>query len=155
LCLDKKLLNALLFIDFKKAFDMVDRDLLIYKLLNYGFDDLAIKIIINYFNGRSQVVKIDDILSNLADLLLEIVQGSCLGPLFFIIYTNDLPRFLKDILSKLFADDTTLIFSGNTLNVVNERMKVGIMQLNEWCKHNINCTTLIGIKLLLCLLREL
>jgi hypothetical protein len=134
--LDKKLLNALLFIDFKKAFDMVDRDLLIYKLLNYGFDNLAIKIIIDYFNGRSQVVKIDDILSNLADLLLGIAQGSCLGPLFFIIYINDLPRFLKDILSKLFADDTTLIFSGATLNVVNERMKIGIMQLNEWCKHN-------------------
>ena len=33
-------------------------------------------------------------------------------------------------------DDTTLIFSGNTLNVVNEPMKVGIMQLNEWCKYN-------------------
>jgi len=80
----------LLFIDFKKAFDMVDRDLLIYKLLNYGFDNLAVKIIIDYFNGRSKVVKIDDILSNLADLLLGIVQGSCLGPLFFIIYINDL-----------------------------------------------------------------
>jgi ribonucleases P/MRP protein subunit RPP40 len=90
---------------------------LIYKLLNYGIYNLAIKIIIDYFNGRSQVVKIDDILSNLADLLLGIPQGSCLGPLFFIIYINDLPRFLKDILSKLFADDTTLIFSGNTLNV--------------------------------------
>jgi hypothetical protein len=45
--LDKKLLNALLFIDFKKAFDMVDRDLLIYKLLNYGFDNLAINVTLN------------------------------------------------------------------------------------------------------------
>ena len=61
-------------------------------ILNYGFDNLAIKIIIDYFNGRSQVVKIDDILSNLADLLLAIAQGSCLGPLFFFIYINDLPR---------------------------------------------------------------
>jgi hypothetical protein len=71
---------------------MVDRDLLIYKLLNYEFDNLAIKIIIDYFNGRSQVVKIDDILSNLVD------QGSRLDPLFFIIYINDFPRFLKDYL---------------------------------------------------------
>ena len=86
--LDKKILNALLFIDFKKAFDMVDRDLLIFKLLNYGFN-FAIKIIIDYFNGRSQVVKIDDILSNLADLLLGTAQGSGLGPLFFIIFIND------------------------------------------------------------------
>ena len=104
---------------------------------------MAIKIIVDYFNGRSQVVKIDDILSNLADLLLRIAQGSCLGPLFFVIFINDLPRFLKNILSKLFADDTTLIFSGNTLNVVKERMKVDFMQLNEWCKHNrlhINCS---------------
>ena len=78
----------MLFIDFKKAFDMVDRDLLIYKLLNYGFN-FDIKIIIDYFNGRSQVVKIDDILSNLADLLLGTAQGSGLGPLFFIIFIND------------------------------------------------------------------
>jgi hypothetical protein len=54
---------------------MVGRDLLIYKLLNYEFDKLAIKIIIDYFNGRSQVVKIDDIFSNLVD------QGNYLGPL--------------------------------------------------------------------------
>jgi hypothetical protein len=73
--LDKKILNALL-------------DFLIFKLLNYGFN-FAIKIIIDYFNGRSQVVKIDDILSNLADLLLGTAQGSGLGPLFFIIYIND------------------------------------------------------------------
>jgi hypothetical protein len=41
--MDQKLINLLLFIDFKKAFDIVDPKLLFYKLLNYGFGNLALK----------------------------------------------------------------------------------------------------------------
>ncbi|CAF1070643.1 unnamed protein product [Brachionus calyciflorus] len=55
--LDSKLITALIFVDFKKAFDMIDPVLLIYKLLNYGFDNKAIKLITNYFKCRNQFVK--------------------------------------------------------------------------------------------------
>ena len=134
--LDKKLITILLFIDFKKAFDMICRDLLIYKLLNYGFGNEALDLIKSYFSKRSQRVKIGKFLSSDLDLNLGVPQGSVLGPLFFIIFINDLPEFLNNIYSKLFADDTTLVFDGSNLVDCNTSLKNGIIVLNEWCKHN-------------------
>ncbi len=77
--LDQKLVNLLLFIDFKKAFDMVDPRLLFQKLLNYGFGNLALKLIKSYFSNRFQRTKLDNFTSDLVNLILE--QGSVLGPL--------------------------------------------------------------------------
>ena len=53
--LDRKLVNLLLFIDFKKAFDMIDLRLLLTKLLNYGFSNRAINLISSYFSNRKQL----------------------------------------------------------------------------------------------------
>ena len=134
--LDNKLINMLLFIDFKKAFDMVDSKLLIYKLQNYGFSKNAVSLIENYFFNRHQFTKIGNIKSTVNDLLLGVPQGSVLGPLFFIIFINDLPYFLDEIITKLFADDTTLIFADNDLSSIVSKFKNGLKSLNEWCKHN-------------------
>lgn len=49
--LDNKLVNLLLFIDFKKAFDMISPDLLLLKLVNYGFTNQAIGILSDYFKN--------------------------------------------------------------------------------------------------------
>ena len=63
-------------------------------------------------------------------------QGSILGPLFFIIFINDLPRYLSNVLSKLFADDTTLITSDENLQALNVKLVKCLELLDEWCKHN-------------------
>ena len=55
--LDKSLIMILLFIDFRKAFDLVDSNLLLLKLFHYGFDNLALDLISNYFQERQQTVK--------------------------------------------------------------------------------------------------
>ncbi|CAF0792094.1 unnamed protein product [Brachionus calyciflorus] len=85
---------------------------------------------------KSQIVKIDEVLSDKCELDIGVPQGSILGPLFFIIFINDLPNYLEEILSKLFADDTTLMFSSNNFDPLNDNLKKGIERLNEWCKYN-------------------
>ncbi|CAF1111130.1 unnamed protein product [Brachionus calyciflorus] len=107
--LDLKKIIALLFLDFKKAFDMLKRCLFIYKLLNYGF-----------------------VLSDKCELDIGVPQGSILGPLFFIIFINDLPDYLVEILSKLFADDTALMFRSYSFDSLNDTLKKVIELLNEW-----------------------
>ena len=88
--LHKQLINLLLFIDFRKAFDLIDSRLLLRKLFHYGFDTSALNLIANYFTDRFQTVKFNNKKSNLMSLNLGVPQGSVLGPLFFLLFINNL-----------------------------------------------------------------
>ena len=96
---DKKLINCLLFVDFKKAFDMIDRRLLLQKLAEYGFMNNAIMILESYFTNRKQLVKIGENKSNLIDIDLGVPQGSVLGPLLFLIYKKTICPYFYQITS--------------------------------------------------------
>jgi hypothetical protein len=133
---DKRLINLLLFIDFKKAFDMVDYKLLLTKLCNYGFTNRAIGLLENYFVKRKQIIRIGQRQSSFTDVTLGVPQGSVLGPLLFLIFINDLPAFLDDIYTKLFADDTTLLFSALSTEECLRQGVAGITRLMDWCDHN-------------------
>ena len=93
-------------------------------------------MLINYFDKRMQAVKIKKYKSEAILIDLGVPQGSVLGPLLFLIYINDLPFFLDSILTKLFADDTTLHFADFDFDSVVNKCKIGISVILEWCKFN-------------------
>jgi hypothetical protein len=72
----------LLFIDFRKAFDLVDSEKLIRKLIHYGFDNSAIVMLKNYFKDRHQSVKYEKKLSPLMGILLGVPPDKCLRSTF-------------------------------------------------------------------------
>ena len=115
---DLKQIVLLLFVDFRKAFDTVDSHLLIDKLIHYSFDNNALKLISNYFSDRKQIIKQWDpnqtLNTELMPVTLGVPQGSCLGPLFFLIFINDLLHFF-DLSTKLFADDTSLYLTNDDI----------------------------------------
>ena len=80
---DKRLINLLLFIDFRKAFDLVDSRLLLRKLFHYDFDTSPLNLIANYFTDRFQTVKFNNKKSYLMSINLGVPQSSVLAPLFF------------------------------------------------------------------------
>ena len=133
---DKRLISMLLFIDYRKAFDTVDSNLLLLKLFHYGFDNPALKLIGDYFTNRSQSTKVNGKLSLQAEIPLGVPQGSCLGPLFFLIFINDLAFLLEGLNSKLFADDTTIYSSGPVLAEVISDFQTRIKPLGSWCALN-------------------
>jgi hypothetical protein len=67
-----------LFIDFKKAFDLKDPELLFRKLIHYGFENYSLNLIMDYFYERTMIVKIDKSLSSKRTLRLGVPQGSIL-----------------------------------------------------------------------------
>ena len=89
---DKKEITATMMLDLSAAFDLVSHDILLKKLELYGFDDRSIKWIKSYLTDRQQCVYIDGVLSQPLLVDIGVPQGSILGPLFYTIFTIDLPE---------------------------------------------------------------
>ena len=76
-------------LDLKKAFDMVDHKILIDKLFKYGIKGKERESFKSYISGRKQFCSVNGQRSNTKEVLCGIPQGSCLGPLLFIVHLND------------------------------------------------------------------
>ena len=130
--------TGVLYADFKKAFDMIDHNLLLKKLVCYNFSQNALKMIKSFLSDRRQLVLLDNHYSETLPINYGVPQGSILGPLLFSIYINDLPLFIK-ILCELFADDTTLHTHHRNLNVVIDTLQKTIERLLLWSELNHMC----------------
>ena len=134
--IDNGLVNGVIFIDLKKAFDTIDHSVLIRKLHKYGVDRSSLKWFESYLCDRSQKCSINGHLSNIAPVSCGVPQGSNLGPLLFLVYINDLPNCLSLASPRMFADDTNITFAASTMadleNVINSELR----NLNCWLVTN-------------------
>jgi len=97
------------YIDFAKAFDSVCHSKLLHKLSQYGICGPLLNLIESFLSGRTHRTKVGDDLSDLAHITSGVVQGSCLGPILFVLFINDLPDAFTDAVTvKLYADDVKL-----------------------------------------------
>ena len=112
--IDNGLLNGVIFIDLKKAFDTIDHAIL-RKLQVYGVDQNGIKFFESYLSNRSQRCCVNDELSEAVPITCGVPQGSNLGPLLFLIYINDLPNCLNRASPRMFADDTNISIAANSV----------------------------------------
>ena len=86
--MDKGRFTATVFIDLKKAFDTVDHDILLQKLEKYGVIGLEHTWFSSYLKNRRQLCRVNGVASNMEEIKCGVPQGSCLGPLLFLIYIN-------------------------------------------------------------------
>ena len=101
---------GMVMLDLQKAFDTVNHTILLAKLRALGFNNTSLQWIQSYLEGREQVVDVNGIISNPLPLSCGVPQGSILGPLFFLLYINDMETACTCNLY-LYADDSALLVS--------------------------------------------
>lgn len=122
------------FVDLKRAFETIDRKKLIEMCGVYGVGGVALGWLGSYLDKRYQITKIDDRVSQQMEICYGVPQGSVLGPLLFILYINDITKYVRNSFVNLYADDTVLSVSGtNYLEVVNI-MNSELKKLDNWLK---------------------
>jgi hypothetical protein len=125
-----------IFIDFSKAFDTIDHQILICKMKNLGFSDCSLRWFSSYFTNRSQIVTFSNHLSKPCKLTVGVPQGSILGPTLFLIYINDLCSSFNHLKPILYADDTNLFYQSKNLLLDIPKINQDLNALDDWCKYN-------------------
>ena len=121
-----------IFIDFKKAFDTLNHEILFQKLHKYGIRGSSLDLIRDYFSRRTQCVRVGSICSSISDIKLGVPQGSVLGPLFFLLYINDISNISNSIFTTLFADDTTISFKFQSALDIENSVNFNLLLLHRW-----------------------
>ena len=140
--IENKQTTAGIFVDLSKAFDTLDHTILLHKIQKLGIRGIAYTWIKNYLTNRFQTVRLykhnsnDYMLSDLNRVTHGVPQGSILGPLLFIIYINDINSSITNGHLFSYADDTTILVEGPTIEDVYIHTHENLINLIDWLNAN-------------------
>ena len=122
------------YIDYSKAFDVVCHNKLLFKLERYGITGDLLRWISGFIAGRTQKTKVGSALSDEVQLTSGVVQGSCIGPLLFVLYINDVVQIIGDSCrSKIYADDLK-IYVEVTSPHDEDLLQISLDALSTWSR---------------------
>ena len=134
--IDRGKINAVVFLDLKKAFDIVDHKILLSKLSHYGIYRNEYNWFKSYLENRTQMCSINGSLSNNRSLTCGVPQGTILGPLLFLLYINDPPNCLSNCEPSMYADDTHLTYAGDCVDSLQLYLNLDLENVRNWLRAN-------------------
>ena len=130
--IENKEFSCCRFLDFAKAFDTVNHEILLLKLEHYGITGIVNDWFRSYLSLRPQKVKINRFLSDEQYIKCGVPQGSMLGPLLFLINIIDMPYASKILDFHLFADDTSIFISNKNLEELETIVNSELVNISDW-----------------------
>ena len=122
--------------DLSKAFDTIDHSILIEKSENCVVCGTTLKLIESYLSDRNQYVNFLGEFSHHLPVIFGEPQGSCLGPLLFLVYINDLSNAHKSTEFVLFADDTNIFVKAKNKALACEKANTILEFVNLYMMTN-------------------
>ena len=122
----------ILFLDFQKAFDLVDNNIVMNKIRNTNAPIFLQNWIHSFLEGRQQRVKINNEVSTLLNMKWGVPQGTLLGPVTFLLHINDLNTVCNSV---KYVDDTT-IWEACSPDLSNSKIQIASNQVSSWCENN-------------------
>ena len=132
---DQGLITGIILIDLQKAFDTFDHDILLQKLYAIGFYKHSLNWFRSYLINRTFLVNLENAFSQPACVSSSVPQGSILGPLFFLIYINDMSQAAK-CNHFLYADDTCLVCQHKYINEIEKELNKDFENICNWFLDN-------------------
>jgi hypothetical protein len=140
---DKGMCTLLVLLDFSRAFDCINIDLLLSKLSYYGFDSGAVSWFHSYLCKRHQYVKLSlkdgkNKFSAMKDLARGVPQGSILGPILFILYTADIGNHITHCRYHVYADDVQIYISCKPSDIDSavQKLNTDLQNIASWAQSN-------------------
>jgi hypothetical protein len=121
-----------LFIDFSKAFDTLNLEKLIDALESIGIRGNLLHWFIDYLTDRSILVKIGNKFSVKKYSMSGVPQGSILGPILYLIYVNNMARYVNNCKIYQYADDTVLVATDRNVEVAEKMLQTDFTHMLKW-----------------------
>lgn len=168
--MDKGGVIGAVFLDLKKAFDRVNHQILLNKLIKFYFSPRTVQWMESYLINRKQYVKVQNSTSITRNNDLGLPQGSALSPLLFSLYINHLPGSCpSNVQCQLYADDAVIYVHAKNKQQTAQELSSALCKVSEWQQKSqlvLNISKIVSmfffkkrilqkIQILLCTYREL
>ena len=114
----------------------MDHATLCHKLEHHGLQLNDLLWFDSYLFNRKQHCRVGGFDSGTGNIVVSVPQGSCLGPLLFFMYNNDLPQVVNASTVSKCADDTSLTFQSQDISKLNETINDDPRRLYLWMQRN-------------------
>ena len=137
--MDNDEVTGFVFIDFRKAFDVIDHELLLKKLSIYGATPSFFAWFKSYLSDRKQFILLGKTMPEQLMVKQGVPQGSIVGPVLFLLFVNDMPLHVKKSTMDIYAD-TTLSSSSNwkTVQSLNQTLSLDLCKVERWAREKEN-----------------